>query len=94
MSEVNTCCFCGDECNPNSQSCGSCARRGTCAMLAGYRLKLADERTPDEPDVSKYIPGTYSHRHGALCSTRSGSDKSVSDLSVDKSGGKSKKLDD
>ena len=23
------CCFCGDECNPCSQSCGKCARRLT-----------------------------------------------------------------
>ncbi len=22
-----TCCFCGDECNPASQSCGACTRR-------------------------------------------------------------------
>lgn len=24
--EVGTCCFCGDECNIHSQSCGACAR--------------------------------------------------------------------
>ena len=22
------CCFCGDECNPNSQACGPCRRNG------------------------------------------------------------------
>lgn len=24
--DIGTCCFCGFECNPSSQSCGSCAR--------------------------------------------------------------------
>jgi hypothetical protein len=23
---IGTCCYCGDECNPQSQQCGSCAR--------------------------------------------------------------------
>ena len=27
--EEGTCCFCGDACNPMSQSCGYCARRLT-----------------------------------------------------------------
>lgn len=26
FSDIGTCCFCGFECNPLSQSCGSCAR--------------------------------------------------------------------
>jgi len=26
MSEFGKCCFCGDDCNPLSQSCGRCAR--------------------------------------------------------------------
>jgi type IV secretory pathway VirB6-like protein len=25
--EYGTCCFCGDKCNPASQSCGHCIRR-------------------------------------------------------------------
>lgn len=26
-NDQNTCCFCGMECNPNSQCCGICARQ-------------------------------------------------------------------
>ncbi len=32
--EIGLCCFCGEECNPCSQSCGTCARSRTIAMLA------------------------------------------------------------
>jgi hypothetical protein len=31
--DIGTCCFCGDECNPCSQSCGSCTR-----SLSGFSL--------------------------------------------------------
>ena len=31
--DIGTCCFCGDECNPCSQSCGRCAR-----SLTGFSL--------------------------------------------------------
>lgn len=31
--ELHTCCFCGTECNPHSQSCGSCARSETLNLL-------------------------------------------------------------
>ena len=33
--DIGTCCFCGNECNPCSQSCGSCAR-----SLSGYTIGL------------------------------------------------------
>jgi hypothetical protein len=29
ISKYNKCCFCGRECNPGSQSCGTCARINT-----------------------------------------------------------------
>jgi len=44
--ERGICCFCSEECNPMSQSCGRCAR-----LLTGYSLgwnKL--------PDYFKYTP--------------------------------------
>jgi len=31
---VGKCCFCGEECNWMSQSCGFCARRATSRLLA------------------------------------------------------------
>ena len=31
--EIGTCCFCNGECNPSSQTCGSCARK-----ITGYAL--------------------------------------------------------
>lgn len=31
-SEYGTCCFCGEYCNPCSQSCGRCARQMTMKM--------------------------------------------------------------
>lgn len=37
--EVGICCFCGDYCNPCSQSCGSCARNQT-ALLFSWRPSL------------------------------------------------------
>jgi hypothetical protein len=30
---IGKCCFCGDDCNPMSQSCGSCARGMSGAVL-------------------------------------------------------------
>lgn len=34
LSELNSlCCFCGNECNPCSQSCGKCAREITMKSL-------------------------------------------------------------
>lgn len=36
--EIGKCCFCGDECNPDSQSCGSCARDMT-MMSMGWNTK-------------------------------------------------------
>lgn len=31
--DIGICCFCGDECNPCSQSCGSCSR-----IISGFTL--------------------------------------------------------
>lgn len=29
QTEINHCCYCGDECNPCSQACGKCMRQYT-----------------------------------------------------------------
>ena len=48
---VGICCFCGDECNPASQSCGVCPRRmwrdGTFARM------WAENRAQEEPEEEK-----------------------------------------
>ncbi len=36
LEEMGTCCFCGDYCNPCSQSCGSCVREKT-AIMFGWK---------------------------------------------------------
>lgn len=33
MNDIGKCCFCNDDCNPNSQSCGRCSR-----TLTGFSL--------------------------------------------------------
>jgi len=39
FEEMGTCCFCGDYCNPCSQSCGSCSREKTGIMLGWIKPK-------------------------------------------------------
>lgn len=34
-SDIGKCCFCGDECNQCSQSCGRCARGFTWSCIGG-----------------------------------------------------------
>ena len=38
MSDVGKCCFCDQECNPSSQSCGRCARLVTGNALGWNNL--------------------------------------------------------
>lgn len=51
-SDVGICCFCGDGCNPNGQSCGRCARALTGFTLGWNPLpdhmKYLEKKTPPE----------------------------------------------
>lgn len=44
--ERSTCCFCGDECNASSQSCGRCSRN-----ISGYSIGLVSELPHHLKDV-------------------------------------------
>lgn len=37
LSDIGICCYCGDECNPLSQSCGACAR-GLSGRAFGFKV--------------------------------------------------------
>lgn len=55
MEEVGTCCFCGQECNWMSQSCGRCARKVTGALL-GFGSTINFDRIPEGAPCLSWYP--------------------------------------
>lgn len=55
--EVGRCCFCGDDCNPDSQSCGGCARDMVMTSMGWNKKKV--KNTPTQKNKVSHTSQVY-----------------------------------
>lgn len=67
QKDIGICCFCGQECNPYSQTCGRCARALTGFSLGWnpppsclYEAEVGSKKNKDE--TKEQIPSRKKHR--------------------------------
>lgn len=51
--DLGKCCYCGEECNINSQSCGYCAKKMTNYYLGNYLPPYLDEQRFTEEELGQ-----------------------------------------